>query len=157
MGAAAGLGRWFVWGAVLLNGGLFQKWRYHSATTPHRALLVCEWPVLGIPWVNSRSSCFCSVQQVWWSLHWVLRPGWADGLVGGAVLLNAEVFQIGRHRSATTATGDLLVCEWPALGMPLATARSDAASAACSRCGGVRSGCYCRLGRWFVGVCTFAE
>ena len=24
----------------------------------------------------------CSVQQVWWSLHWVLRQGWADGLWG---------------------------------------------------------------------------
>jgi len=22
----------------------------------------------------------CSVQQVWWSLNWVLRPGWADGV-----------------------------------------------------------------------------
>ena len=24
----------------------------------------------------------CSVQQVWWSLHWVLWPGWAGGLWG---------------------------------------------------------------------------
>ena len=22
-------------------------------------------------------SSLCSVQQVWWSLHWVVRPGWA--------------------------------------------------------------------------------
>ena len=24
----------------------------------------------------------CSVKQVRWSLHWVLRPGWAGGLWG---------------------------------------------------------------------------
>ena len=24
----------------------------------------------------------CSGQQVWWSLHWVLWPGWAGGLRG---------------------------------------------------------------------------
>ena len=42
----------------------------------------------------------------------------------------------GRHNSATTAQRVLPVCEWPALGMPLGTARSNAASAVCSRCGG---------------------
>ena len=30
--------------------GDFQRRRQHSATTAHRALPVCEWPALGIPW-----------------------------------------------------------------------------------------------------------
>ena len=150
---AAGLGRWFVGGAVvLLNAGVLQMWRRRPATTAHRALSVCEWPALGIPWgtarsnaastVCSRRSAACtgccgragqvvymgdcgfaeywsvpedvevplgnhsaqspaslclaslgygmghyqdkcslrSVQQVWWSLHWFLRLGWAGGL-----------------------------------------------------------------------------
>ena len=48
LGAAAGLGRWFVGVAVLLNNGVIQMWRYCSATTAHTALPVCEWPVLGM-------------------------------------------------------------------------------------------------------------
>jgi len=32
------------------------------------------------------------------------------------------------------------VCEWPALGMPWGTARSNKASIACSRCGGACTG-----------------
>ena len=49
LGAAAGLGRWFVVGvAVLLVLGDFQRRRQHSATTAHRALPVCKWLALGI-------------------------------------------------------------------------------------------------------------
>ena len=54
---------------------------------------------------------------------------------GAAVVLNAGVVQMGRRLPATTAHRALPVCEWPALGMPLATARSNSASAMCSRCG----------------------
>ena len=50
LGAAAGLGRWFVGVAVLPLPGVFQLKRRCSATTEHSALLVCEWPGLGIPW-----------------------------------------------------------------------------------------------------------
>ena len=49
LGAAAGLGRWFVGVAVLLVCGDFQRRRQHSATTAHRALPVCESPALGMP------------------------------------------------------------------------------------------------------------
>ena len=32
---------------------------------------------------HSKAKCsLCSVQQVWWSLHWVLKQGWAAGLWG---------------------------------------------------------------------------
>ena len=36
---------------------------------------------------------------------------------------------------ATTVHRALPVCEWPVLGMPLGTAKADAASAVCSRSG----------------------
>ena len=55
LGAAAGLGRWFVWVAVLPVSGDFQRKRQHMATTAHRALPVCEWPALGMSWGTARS------------------------------------------------------------------------------------------------------
>ena len=57
LGAAARLGRWFVkGGAVLLTAGVFQMRRCRSATTAHRALAVCEWPALDMPWAAARSN-----------------------------------------------------------------------------------------------------
>ncbi len=56
LGAYAGLDRWFVGGAVLLNAGVFQMWRRWLPTTAHRALPVHEWPALGMPWGAVRSS-----------------------------------------------------------------------------------------------------
>ena len=58
-----------------------------------------------------------SVQQVWWSLHWELRPRWAEVVYGFAVLLNARVFQMHKCHSAATVHRALPVCDWPALGM----------------------------------------
>ena len=76
--------------------------------------------------------------------------------VGGAVLLNAEVFQMWRHRSATTAHRALPMREWPALGVPWATARSGSASAVCSRCGGAYKGCSGWVGQEVCGGFGFA-
>ena len=57
LGAAAGvLSRWFQGMAVLPVCGADQKRRQHSATTAHRALPVCEWPALGMPWCTARSN-----------------------------------------------------------------------------------------------------
>ena len=50
LGAAAGLGRWFMGRAVLLVCRDFKSRRQHWANTVHRALPVCEWPALGISW-----------------------------------------------------------------------------------------------------------
>ena len=49
LGAATGLGKWFVGVAVLLVCGDFQRRRQHSEPTAHRALPVHEWPALGMP------------------------------------------------------------------------------------------------------------
>ena len=54
LGAAAGLCRWFVGVAVLPVCGDFQRRRQYSVTTVHRALPVCEWPALGMPWGTAR-------------------------------------------------------------------------------------------------------
>ena len=54
LGAAPGLGRWFMGSAVLLNAGVFQMWRRRSATTAHRALPVSDWPALGMLWAIAR-------------------------------------------------------------------------------------------------------
>ena len=51
--------------------------------TAHRALSVCEWKALSISWDTAKVKCrHCYARQVWWNLHWVLRPGWAGGLLG---------------------------------------------------------------------------
>ena len=65
--------------------------------------------------------------------------------VGVAVLLNAGVFQLlWRCRSsATRAHRALPLYDWAALGMPWATARSNTASAVCSRCAGLLAGAAC--------------
>jgi len=75
----------------------------------------------------------------------------------GAVLPLSGVFLLRRQHSATTAHRALPVCEWPALGMPWGTARSNAASAVCSRCDGACTGGGCgRAGRVVCGGCGFA-
>ena len=61
LGAAAGLGRWFVGGAGMLVCGDFQRRRQHSATTAHRALPVCEWSALGMPWGTAGSNAASAV------------------------------------------------------------------------------------------------
>ena len=62
MGTAAGvLCRWLVGGADLPVCGDFQRRRQHSATTAHRALPVCEWPALGMPWGTARSNAASAV------------------------------------------------------------------------------------------------
>ena len=55
-GAAIGLGRWFLRVAVFPICGDFQRRRQHRATTAHRALPVCEWPALGMPWGTATSN-----------------------------------------------------------------------------------------------------
>ena len=49
LGAAAGLGSWFVGVMILTVYGDFQRRRQHLATTAHRALPVCERPAVGMP------------------------------------------------------------------------------------------------------------
>ena len=56
LGAAAGLGRWFVGVVVLPVCGGIQRRRHHSATSARRALSVCWGPALGMPWRTARSN-----------------------------------------------------------------------------------------------------
>ena len=100
----------------------------------------------------------------------VLRPAlWAAAglgrrwFVGGGVLPVCGDFQRRTQHSATTAHRALPVCDWPALSMPWGTARSNAAPAVCSRCGGACTGGCCRAGQvvcvgcGFAGLCRFPE
>ena len=59
-------------------------------------------------------------------------------------------FQRSRQHSATTAHRALPVCEWPALGMPWGIARSNGASAVCSRCAGAAVAGDCGRARLLV-------
>ena len=59
----AGLGGWVRPGLVVW--GLAHFWSlasvwHHSATTAHRALPVCVYPALGIPWDNATSNAACA-------------------------------------------------------------------------------------------------
>ena len=64
---------------------------------------------------------------------------------------------VWRCSSTTTAHRALPVREWPALGMTWPTARSNAASAVCSRFGGAFTGCCGRAGQVVCGGCGFAS
>ena len=61
LGFPADLGRWFVGAAVLPVCGDSQMRSQHSATTAHRALPVCEWPALGMPWGTAISNAAFAV------------------------------------------------------------------------------------------------
>ena len=61
LGAAAGLGRWFVGVTVLPVCGDFHRNRQQSATTVHSALPVCDWPALGMPWGTASSNAASAV------------------------------------------------------------------------------------------------
>ena len=56
LGAAVGLGGWFVGVAVVPVCGDFRRRRQYSATTAHRALPVCQWPALGMKRGTARSN-----------------------------------------------------------------------------------------------------
>ena len=67
LGAATGLGGWFVGGAVLpICGGFQRRRQQHSATAAHSALPVCEWPALGMPWgtASSMQPLLCALGDV---------------------------------------------------------------------------------------------
>ena len=115
-GVAVGRGRWF-WGRVVLlkNAGVIQLWRRCSATTAHRALLVCEWPALAISWAIASldaasavySRCGGACTDCWDRAGQVVCGGCCG------FWRNAGGFQLWRRCSATTAYRALPVCEWP--------------------------------------------
>ena len=83
-------------------------------------------------------------------------PGAATGpgrwFVGDDVVLPVcGDSQRRRQHSATKAHRAVPVREWPTLGMPWGTARSNAASAVCSRCGGACAGGCGRAGQVVCG------
>ena len=61
LGAAAGLGGWFVGVAVLPVCGDVQRRRQYSAIAAHRALPVCDYPALGIKSSTARSNAASGV------------------------------------------------------------------------------------------------
>ena len=87
------------------------------------------------------------------------RGGWAGRGWGwqSAVWSFSGVWQRQRRRSATAAHRALPVCVWPALGMPLATGRSNAASAVLSRIGGACTRCCGRPVQVVWEGCGFAR
>ena len=77
--------------------------------------------------------------------------------VGAAILPLSGIFQLRRRNWATTVHRALPMCGWPALGMPWGTAKWNAGSAVCSRCGGACAWSCGRTGQVVVcGGCSFA-
>ena len=94
-----GGGLWWLW-----YQGISQLWRRRLATPLPRALPVCEWPALHC----KVKSSLCSVQQAWWSLHWVLQPGWAV-VCRGCGCAECQSFQdveapLGNHSAQSPAS-----------------------------------------------------
>ena len=80
----AELGRWLVWVAVFH----YVEIRRGGGSTrqlAHRALPVLKLPALGMPRGTAISTAapVCSLQQVWWSLHWVLLRQAGQVILGG--------------------------------------------------------------------------
>ena len=67
LGAVAALGGWLVGVAVLPVCGDFERRRQQSVITAHRALPVCEWQALGMPWGTAWSNAASAVynEQEW--------------------------------------------------------------------------------------------
>ena len=90
---------------------------------------------------------------------------WAGGCgTAGQVICGVAVLPVRgdfhhrtRQHSATNAHRALPVCEWPALGIPRGTGRSNAVSVVCSSCGESRTGCCGQAGQVVHGGCNFAE
>ena len=125
LGAGGGLlGRWFIWSfsfdAFWSISDREAPLRNQSAQSPANECVTSPRYATGY----SKVKCsLCSVQQVWWSLYWVLRQGWVGGLWGLRFLLLSGVFQLRRRRSAATVHRTLPVCEWLALGVLRVTGR----------------------------------
>ena len=153
-GAALGLVRWFVGVAVLPVYGDFQS-RQHSATTTYRALPVCEWPALSVQWSTTRSNSASAVCSRCGGACTGAALGLGRWFVGVAVLPVYGDFQSRQH-SATTTYRALILCEWPALSMPLGPTRLKAASAVCRSCGGLCTGSCGRAGQVLCGGRCFA-
>ena len=124
LGAAAGLGRWFVGVAVLPLYEVFhQLRRRRSATTVHKALPLSELPVQDMPWASARSNAVSAVCSRYAGACGTGCCGRAGQVVcGAAVLPISEFFQLRRRRSPTTMHRALPVCVWPVLGMKFGTA-----------------------------------
>ena len=126
LGAVAGLGRWIVGVVVLPVCGDVQRRRQHSATTAHRALSVCEWPALGMPWGIARPNASCVMFNKCGGACARGCSRVCRWFVVVAVFPMCGGVQRRALQSATTAHGAVPVCEWPVLGMPWGTARSNA-------------------------------
>ena len=101
LGAAAGLGRWFVGVAILPVCGGFQRRRQNSATTVHRALPVCGWPALGMPWGTAISNAASAVLSMCCEVCTTRGFGRARRVVCGGCILYRCVVVIPRGRRST--------------------------------------------------------
>ena len=155
LGAAAGLGRWFVGVAVLLNTGVFQLWRRCSAATAHIALPVCECPGLGIPWATAWSTLASAVCRSCGGACCTACCGRAGQVVCGFCCF-ADYLSCGgaarqpkRKEPCQCVTGQSWAYHRPLQGQiqPLEYAAGAVAPALGAAAG---------LGRWFCGCCSFA-
>ena len=135
-------GLWFCSNVKLCRcgGAACQPQRTEPCQYVSGQLRACHGPLQG----QNAASAVC------WSLYWVLRPGWEGALRGLRFLLYAGVLQLWRRCSPTRIYRALPACEWPALGILWAPARSNAAFAVCSRCDGACTGCCGRAGQQVV-------
>ena len=159
IGAAAGLGSWFLVGVADLPGAGITRGGDSTRQSQRTELCQCVssqlWACLGAL-QGQMQPLRCEAAGV---VEPALRA--AEGLgrwfVGIAVLQQVyRNFQRRRQHSTNPAHRVVPFCEWPALGMPWATVRSNRTSLLVSRCGGACTRGCGRAGQVVCGGCGFA-
>ena len=108
--AAVGSCRWLVGGPVLPVCGAVQRRRQHSAITAHRALPVCEWPALSMPWGTARSNAASTVfSRVGWACYGACGRGAVQVVCGGCGFAGLwrfleEEVALGNHSAQSPAS-----------------------------------------------------
>ena len=123
--AAAGLGRWLLGMCdCFATFWSFQLRKFHTATTVHRALPLCPWPALGMPWATARSNAASAACGRWCGACTggggrgaVQVVRWGCGFAGLWRFLKEEA-AFGNHsaQSPTSVSGQPWACHRPIQG-----------------------------------------
>ena len=151
-------------GQVVCGGcGFAVLWRFpeeeaalgnHSAQSPFSVFVASPGHAMG----HCKVKCsLCSVKEAWRGLHWGLRPGPVGGSRGLGFGRFVEISRGGGSSRQPQRTEPCQFVGGQPWAFPRGTARSNAASAVCSRSGRACAGGCGRTGQVVCGSCGFTS